>query len=64
MIKQDIRIYIIYVAYSRPNTWTDLAEIYVDTNGSNDYMEFEKKSIFFYIKFHGQRRALKLVLYI
>ena len=27
IIKQDIRIYTIYVAYSWPNGWTDWAEI-------------------------------------
>ena len=32
--KQDIHIYIyIYVACSRPNGWTEWAEIFVDTHG-------------------------------
>ena len=31
IIEQDIRIDI-YVAHSRPNGWTDLAEIFVDTH--------------------------------
>ena len=49
IIKQDIRIYIyIYVAYSRPNGWTDWTEIFCEHSwvaGGGDYRL--KKSIFF-----------------
>ena len=57
----DIRIYI-YVAYSRPNCWTDWAEIFW-SGGWGCYGPNKIQLCFFKKKFlHGQRRALQLVI--
>ena len=58
----------IFVAYSRPNGWTDWAEIVCGHSwvAGGCYrlkkLDFFFQNIFFfYIFFHGQRRALQLV---
>ena len=60
IIKQDIRI---YVPYSRPNGWTDWAEIFC---GHSWVAGGLKNPIFFFQNFffHEQRRALQLVFII
>ena len=60
IIKQDSHI---YVPYSRPNGWTDWAEIFCGhsevAGGCHRLKKFE---IFSFKIFHGQRRALQLVV--
>ena len=66
IIKQDSHI---YVPYSRPNGWTDWADIFCGHSGvAEGWHRLKKNSkIFFKIYFfstfffHGQRRALQLV---
>ena len=53
IIKQDIHI---HVPYSRPNSWTDLAEIFC---GHSRVLQAKKLDFFF----HGQRQALQLVVF-
>ena len=62
IIKQDIRIYI-YVAYSRPNGWTDWAEICCGHLWVAGECYKPKKNFIFKKRFQGQRRALQLVDY-
>jgi len=63
-----------YVAYSRPNGWTEWAEIFcghswvcVECFSLKKLILFSKVFFIFFFKFyfifHGQRRALQLVVY-
>ena len=56
IIKQNIYI---HVAYSRPNGWTNWADIFC---GQGVLQAIQKFDIFFFIFFHGQRRTHQLVI--
>ena len=60
-----------YIAYSRPNGWTDWAEIFCEHSlvaeachrlKKSKYFFFKNFSSFFQFFFQGQRRALQLVI--
>ena len=52
-----------YVVYSRPNSWTDWAEIFCGHSGVAEGVIGKKNRTFFQIFFfHGQRRALQLAI--
>ena len=62
IIKQDICI---YVPYSRPNSWTDWADIFCGHSGvAGGWHRLKKIRKFFFqnLFFHGQQWALPLVL--
>ena len=63
IIKQDIMN--IYVAYSRPNGWTERAEFFLGTlmGGWGMFQAKTNRTFFFKLFFHGQRRALQLVYF-
>jgi len=54
-------IYIIYIPYSRPNSWTEWADIFFrKLRGIPGLTNIHHFQIFL---FHGQRRALQLSIY-
>ena len=62
--KQDIHINI-YVAYSRPNGWTNWTEFFCGHSGvARRCYRLIFSNFCFQIFFHGQRRALQVVLHI
>ena len=55
-----------YVAFSRPNGWTDWAEIFCEHSwvaGGGGCFKLKKFDIFFKFFIHRQRSALQLVFH-